>query len=259
LKFFLRKYRINSPFLRFAMLAALAAGVTAGVTNLMAQTPGTAPQPVESHGVETQPGAPKAGMPGEQNNPEEEQIIGFLHSPAVQSLARFLHLSLSTTDTIFLDLNYLIIFAAIGIPLARFMPKVLHKRSITLRHNLESARTMTEEATARLNSVEAQLARLGEEIEKFRTEIEAELKNDEARIKGSLEEESARIVAAAEQEISMAAVQAQRGLRKFAAELAVDQAAKQIELSPEMDQALIAEFAASAATGSHNGSAGGQH
>ena len=235
----------------------MAGGIVFGVTNLAAQTPGTAPQPLESHGVETQPGAPKAGMPGERNNPEEEQINGFLHSPAVQALARTLHLSLSTTDTIFLDLNYFIIFAAIGIPLARFMPKVLRKRSITLRHNLESAHKMTEEATARLNSVEAQLAKLGDEIGKFRAEIEAELKNDEARIKGSMEEESARIVAAAEQEISMAAVQAQRGLRKFAAELAVDHAAKQIELSPEMDQALIAEFAANVSA-SHNGSAGGQ-
>ena len=258
MRFPLFKYRFSFPLLRFAVLAALAASFTVVAPALVAQTPGTAPQPLESHGVEMQPGAPKAGMPGEQNNPEEEQINGFLHSPAVQALARTLHLSLSTTDTIFLDINYFIIFAAIGIPLARFMPRVLRKRSITLRHNLESAHKMTEEATTRLNAVEAQLARLGDEIEKFRTEIEAELKHDEARIKGSMEEESARIVAAAEQEIRMAAVQAQRGLRKFAAELAVDHAAKQIQLSPEMDQALIAEFAANVAD-SPNGSAGGQH
>ena len=48
----------------------------------------------------------------------------------------------------------------------------------------------------------------------------------EARIKATLEEESARIVAAAEQEIGVAAAQAKRGLRNFAADLAIEQAAK---------------------------------
>lgn len=255
MRFLFFSFRYCFGFLRLALLAVVTAGMTLGPGQMTAQTRATAPQPVESHGVETQLGAPKAGMPGEQSNPEEEQINGFLHSPAVQALARFLHLSLSATDTIFLDLNYLIIFAAIGIPLARFMPKVLRKRSITLRHNLDSARKMTEEATARMNSVEAKLARLGDEIEKFRSEVEAELKNDEARIKGSIEEESARIVAAAEQEIHLATVQAQRNLRRLAAELAVEHAARQMALSPETDRELIAEFASSIG---NRGSVGGQ-
>jgi F-type H+-transporting ATPase subunit b len=254
LKFLFFSFRYCFGYLRLALLAVVTAGMALGPGQMTAQTRATAPQPVESHGVKTQPGAPKAGMPGEQNNPEEEQINGFLHAPAVQALARFLHLSLSTTDTIFLDLNYFIIFAAIGIPLARVMPKILRKRSITLRHNLDSARKMSEEAKARMDSVEEKLSRLGEEIEKFRSEIEAELKNDEARIKGSIEEESVRIVAAAEQEIHLATVQAQRNLRKLAAELAVDHAARQMALSAETDRELIAEFAASIGK---NGSAGG--
>lgn len=253
--FFFSSFRYCFGFLRFALLAVVTAGMTLGPGRMTAQTRATAPQPIESHGVETQPGAPKAGLPGEQSNPEEAQINSFLHAPAVRATARFLHLSLDTTDTIFLDLNYLIIFAAIFIPLARFMPKVLRKRSITLSHNLESARKMTEEATARLNSVETQLARLGDDIQKFRSEVEAEMKNDEARIKGSIEEESARIVAAAEQEIHLATVQAQRGLRKFAAELAVGHAAKRMALSPEADRELIAEFATSIG---NRANAGGQ-
>jgi len=195
-------------------------------------------------------------MPGEQNNKEEQQINGFLHAPAVKALARFLHLSLDTTDTIFLGINYLIIFLVVLIPLARYMPKVLRGRKQILRDNLESARKLTEEATARLKAVEAQLAKLGEDIDMFRGEVEAELKSDEARIKGTIEEERARIVAAAEQEIGLAAVQAQRGLRKFAAELAVDYAARQLALSPETDRALVAEFAENIAQ-HKNGSAGG--
>ena len=195
-------------------------------------------------------------MPGEQNSPEEEQINGFLHAPAVKAVARFLHLSLDTTDNLFLGISYAIIFLVILIPLARYMPKVLRGRKQTLRNNLESARKLTKEATARLNAVETQLAKLGEEIDRFRGEVEAELRTDEGRIKGTIEEESARIVAAAEQEIGLAAVQAQRGLRKFAAELAVEHAARQMALSPETDRALVAEFAENIAQ-HKNGSAGG--
>jgi F-type H+-transporting ATPase subunit b len=209
-----------------------------------------------SQGVAAQGATDQKGVPPAEANSEEDQLSGFLHSSTLQGLARFLHLSLETTDSIFLALNYLIIFLAIFIPLGRFMPKVIRKRAQTLRHNLESARKMTEEATARLNAVEAQLARMGEEIDKFRNEIEAEMKNDETRIKGTIEEESARIVAAAEQEISLAAVQARRGLRKFAAELAVEHAARQMQLSPEADRALVAEFAANI-DNRQNGSAGG--
>jgi hypothetical protein len=40
----------------------------------------------------------------------------------------------------------------------------------------------------------------------------------------------------------VAAAQAKRGLRHFAADLAIDQASKQLVLTPQTDQALIAEF-----------------
>jgi F-type H+-transporting ATPase subunit b len=245
------QFRVPFRFSRLALLVVLAAGLLAPTTRAVAQASAEAPQSASTQGPAEKPGTPPA-----ESNSEEDQLNGFLHAPAIQGLAKALHLSLATTDNIFLGLNYLIIILAIGIPLARFMPKVVRKRTQNLRHNLESARKLTEEATARLNAVEAQLAKLGDEIDKFRSEVEAELKNDEARIKGTIEEESARIIAAAEQEISLAAVQARRGLRKFAAELAVEHAAKQMALSPEADRALVAEFAANIGQ-RHNGSAGG--
>ena len=60
--------------------------------------------------------------------------------------------------------------------------------------------------------------------------------------KAALEEERARIVASAEQEIGVAAAQATRSLRHFAADLAIDQAVRKLVLTPETDRALIAEF-----------------
>jgi F-type H+-transporting ATPase subunit b len=72
------------------------------------------------------------------------------------------------------------------------------------------------------------------------------------RIKATIEEESGRIVAAAEQEIAVAAAQAKRGLRNFAADLAIEQAAKQLVLTAESDRALIAEFVGDVTKGGQN-------
>ena len=72
--------------------------------------------------------------------------------------------------------------------------------------------------------------------------MEQQIAQDEQRSKAALEEESARIVASAEQEIGVAAAQAKRSLRHFAADLAIEQAAKKLVLTPETDRALIAEF-----------------
>lgn len=255
MNFSLPDFRFRSRVLRLALMAALAAGAALGTDRAPAQTANAPVAPNANAPLAPNASPGSAAKPAEGNS-EEDQINGFLHAPAIQSLARILHLSLGTTDAIFLGLNYVIIFLAIAIPLSRFMPKVIRKRSITLRHNLDTARKLTEEATARLNAVEAQLEKLGDEIGRFRSEVEAELKNDEARIKSAMEEESARIVAAAEQEIGLAGVQARRELRKFAAELAVDHAARQMALTPETDRALVAEFAAGL-NQHQNGSAGG--
>jgi F-type H+-transporting ATPase subunit b len=178
---------------------------------------------------------------------EEEQEQDLLHAPVVQSLARMLHLPLNVTITLLLAINFAIIFFGIAIPIARLMPKMLHKRKETLSQDLKTAREATADAQARLSAVEAKLAGLGAEMEKFRAQVEQDSLEDEKRIKASLSEESARIVAAAEQEIGVAAAQVRRGLRDFAADLAIDQATRQLKLTPETDRAILAEFVAGVA------------
>jgi F-type H+-transporting ATPase subunit b len=139
------------------------------------------------------------------------------------------------------------------IPLVRIMPKLLRKRSEKIRADLETARKTTQDANTRLSAVEAKLASLDQEIVRFRTEVEQQIAQDEQRGKAALEEESARIVASAEQEISVAAAQAKRSLRHFAADLAIDQAVKQLVLTPETDRALIAEFVSETGRDGMNG------
>jgi F-type H+-transporting ATPase subunit b len=181
---------------------------------------------------------------GKETAAEDENI--YRHTKLVQSLAKSLHLDVETTAQLFEFTNFAIVALAIVIPLARLMPKVMRQRSQTLKSDLESARKMTADAGARLKAIEAKLAGLDREIASIRTQVEAEAKNDEVRIKSTIEEESGRIVAAAEQEITMAAAQARRGLRSFAADLAIEQAAKQLVMTAETDKALIAEFVGAA-------------
>ncbi|HET6170935.1 MAG TPA: ATP synthase F0 subunit B [Terracidiphilus sp.] len=171
----------------------------------------------------------------------------------VQSIAKKFNLSVENTARFFEIINFAILVVAIGIPLVRVLPRILRKRSETLRHNIESARRVTEDANARLSAVEARLSKLDDEIAEIRNHVEEESKQDEIRIKATIEEESGRIVAAAEQEIGLAAAQARRGLQNFAAGLAIDRAVKQLELTPETDQALIAEFMYEASNGAAKG------
>ncbi|MFZ0742833.1 MAG: ATP synthase F0 subunit B [Terracidiphilus sp.] len=232
--------RFSRRALWFVLLALLAAGVAIAPAHLRAQesAPAAASAPAASSQTHPMAAITKAG--DKETEAEEDNV--YRHAPIVQSLSKRFHMSVETTARFFEIINFVILVLAIGIPLVKIFPKILRKRSLTLSHSIESARKMTEDADARLSAVEARLSKLDDEIAEIRAHVEEESKNDEIRIKATIEEESSRIIAAAEQEISLAASQARRGLRHFAADLAIEQATKQLELTPDTDRALIAEF-----------------
>lgn len=229
--------RFFTRFLWLAVLAVVGVGLAVAPGSAWAQ-PSTNPGPAES--AQSSP----EGNPATTETPqkEEDQINGYLHAPVVQTMARWMHTSTNTASVIFVAINFLIIFLAIAIPVARMTPRILRKRSRTLARDLEAAREATEEARARMSAVEAKLAGLDQEIARFRAEVEQESREDEKRIKATIEEESARILTAAEQEIGAATEHAMRALRGFAADLAIEQARKQLVVTPETDHALISEF-----------------
>jgi F-type H+-transporting ATPase subunit b len=226
------------------LIALLAALVTIAPFRLAAQQ--AAPPAAQASAEQA---APKA----EAADSQEEQNKAFrLEGPLVKWTSSKLNLPNATVASIFEFINFAIIVLGIGVPLVRWLPRFLRNRAEKVRSDIEAARKVTEDADARLSAVEAKLASIGDEIVKFRVEVERESAEDEKRIKASLKEESECIVASAEQEISMAAAQARRGLRSFAADLAIDQAAGKIVLTPETDRALIAEFIDGAAKGRQN-------
>jgi F-type H+-transporting ATPase subunit b len=221
---------------------AFAIGVAAAPPQIVAQEPNAST--AAKTGATSQHATESTEAAGAAKG--EDETAAFRHTPLMGSIAKALHLSVDTTARLFEIFNFAIIFFGIGIPLVRFIPKHLKKRKELLSENLETARKTTLDATSRLSAVEAQLAQLDDEIAKIRAQVEEQSKQDEMRIKAAIEEESGRIVAAAEQEINVAAAQARRELRHFAADLAIDQAIRQLELSPEADRALIAEFVSNA-------------
>lgn len=258
----MRMLKLHKRILAAVLLAAGMLSVSALAQDNRAAAPATTPAAQNAAGgLSAQPGQVKA------EEQEEENI--YRHTALVTTIsdsifhddknatdpekveARQKHIEI--TARTFEWVNAAIILLCIVVPLARFMPKVMRKRSQTLNHSLEVARKATADANARLSAVEAQLSRLDEEIAKIRVQVEEESKQDEVRIKASIGEESARIVAAAEQEINVAAAQARRGLRTFAADLAIENAAKQLSLTPEADSALIEEFIQEAGGGAAKG------
>lgn len=246
-------------FFSFVLLAAVGAALTLSPVKAQPQAENPSAPIKSEQALRGQSALP--AQPGQVKREEAEEEDVYRHTPLVGAIsdavfrdnaqttpsdvrARHIEITARTFEWV----NTIIILLAIVLPIARILPKVLRKRAQTLKHNLETAQKTTAEANARLSAVEAQLARLDEEIAKIRAHVEEESKQDEARIKASIEEESARIVASAEQEISAAAAHAQRGLKAFAADLAIEQAAKQLILTPETDRELIQQFLASAAS-----------
>ena len=106
------------------------------------------------------------------------------------------------------------------------------------------ARTATEEATARLNSRGGRLAKLDEQIAgDARRRLRPIRARDEQRIKASVEDEKTKILAAAEAEIPRRRRMARREIQQYAAELAIEQAARKLVVTAETDRLLVESFA----------------
>ena len=224
------------------LLALLVAGAGASV-RAMAQSTDSTAQP----SAEPQPKAKSPTFFKEEHKAEKkseaEEHQEYRHSASVQWLAKAFHIDVETAATGFEYFNFAVILLGIGIPLFKMVPAAMRKRTAKLNFELEVAKAKTQDANDRLKAVEEKLAGLDAEIAAIRKQVEEEMVADEVRSKNLIEEERARIIASAEQEIAAAAAQAQRGLKQFAANLAIDRALTRLTIDADTDRALFAEFA----------------
>jgi len=167
----------------------------------------------------------------------------YRESPVVEKLGSLLGMKPPAAAATFTIFNFLVLFAALAYGLLKALPKAFRARSSSIQKDLVDARTATEQASARLSSVEARLSKLDEQIAAMRTQAEADSARDQQRIRDGVEEEKARILAAAQAEIQAAGTQARRELQTFAAELAIEQAARSLVITAETDRLLVENFA----------------
>jgi F-type H+-transporting ATPase subunit b len=179
----------------------------------------------------------------EKNKQEEDENDAFRHSPSVKAIGAKLGLNPDQAATAFSVLNFVVLAVLVAWFLIKTLPKAFRDRTSDIQKHLVEARSATEEASARLSTVEARLSKLDEQIAAMRAQAEKDIAHDEQRIKASIEEEKQRILASAEQEIASATTQAQRQLKQYAADLAIDQAARKLVVSAETDRLLVQEFA----------------
>jgi F-type H+-transporting ATPase subunit b len=185
---------------------------------------------------------PVAAVP-EKRQEERDENYEFSHSAAVQKFGSFLGLNTEQAATAFEIFNFLILAVGVGFVLLKTLPKTFRARSSAIQKQLVDARTATEEASARLNSVEARLAKLDDQILGMRSQAEKDSSIEERRIRASVEEEKAKILAAAESEIQSATAAARRDIQQFAAGLAIEQAAHKLVVTAETDRLLVENFA----------------
>jgi F-type H+-transporting ATPase subunit b len=186
--------------------------------------------------------SPEAQSP-EKNKQEADENDAYLHSPSVRKLGAIVGLNAEQAATAFTVANFIVLAALVGWFLLKTLPKTFRDRNSTIQKDLVDARTATEQASARLRSVEERLSKLDEQIAALRAQADKDSALDELRIKASIEEDKRRILEAAEQEIAAATTLAHRQLQQYAAELAIDQAARKLVVTAETDRLLVQSFA----------------
>jgi F-type H+-transporting ATPase subunit b len=198
---------------------------------------------------------PVVAQSAEQTAPKQtvlSETDQYRMSAPVVKIGALLGMKPETAANVFTIFNIVILFGGIGYGLLKVLPKAFRNRSTAIQKHLVDARTATEEATARLSSVEDRLSKLDDQIAAMRAQAEADSARDEQRILASVEDEKNKILAAAESEIQSATTLARREIQKYAAELAIEQAARKLVVTAETDRLLVESFAHKLGEGSNN-------
>ncbi len=230
----------NSMTKKIGLAAVLGLLLVAAVQVVRAQEQAPQATTTQVSGAQATPLASQAGKESEMELDEGAQ---YKHSKMVQMIGHKLGMSTETAALVFEYLNFAVLALLLIWALVKTLPKMFRDRTSALQKELSDARSATEEASVRLNSVEERLARLDGQIAEMKAQAERDAAAEEQRFRAAAEEEKNKILASAELEIVSATQQAQRQLQQYAAGLAVEQAAKRLVITAETDRLLIKNFA----------------
>jgi len=220
----------------FVMLAAL---------TLAAQEKPKAVEPSAPAANVSSSSAPAAQTAAQESKPAEgegEENAELKYNTFVKWVARKAGLSQEASYWLFVILNFLILAGGLYAVMGSKIAKSFGERSVAIKKGIEEARQASAEATAKLREIEERLAKLDSEVASIRAAAEADFSAEEKRIAQAAEEDARRVIESAQQEIEAAARSAQHELKSYAAELAVDLAAKSVDVDPATDAALVKGF-----------------
>jgi F-type H+-transporting ATPase subunit b len=178
---------------------------------------------------------------GKEEGGEEAQ---FKESATVKAIGSKLGLSPTQSYWLFVVINFAILAYLIWLGSKSSLPALFRDRSAAIKKGMDDARKASEEANARLSSIEARLSRLDADIRDMQSSAQAAAAAEEQRLKTATEEETRKILETAEQEIAAASTVARRDLKNLAAELAVNLAEKKISVDVATDRRLVGDFVA---------------
>ena len=137
--------------------------------------------------------------------------------------------------------NLFIFVGALVYILRRPLGEALRARREGIRRDLMRAQEERNAALAKLEEVEARLARLDAEVAAVREQAEREAVEERERIKRSTEDDMRKLGDQAQREIESAGKAARQELREYAAEQSVRLAEEMIrrEMRPEDDARLV--------------------
>ena len=122
--------------------------------------------------------------------------------------------------------------------------KIFDDRAVTIRKELDKAKTEKEEAERKLAEVEARMSRLDEEVAQMRAEAELEAEREATRIREAATLEAEKIKLMTAREIEGAMKEARAELRAFVADnsVAMAEAIIRRELKPEDNSRILSKY-----------------
>lgn len=123
------------------------------------------------------------------------------------------------------------------------LPAMLRERERDITSRLEAAEEALRSARERLAAAEASVANLPAEVERLAAEARSEAEREYERVLADARQDAEAVAERARVEIESASKLAQKKLKTYAAELALDLAERRIRehMTPEVDRAVVRE------------------
>lgn len=142
--------------------------------------------------------------------------------------------------------NFALLAVGLGIMLGKMLPKNFAARTAAIQKDIKEAQALKADAEKRAAAVEARVAALGSDIEKFRLEAAKDMAHEGERIRQETAAHIKRVEEQSALEIESAGKLAKRELKQYSAELALKLAEERVRarMDANAEAGLVDSFVA---------------